>query len=1448
MSEFFAEATILIRPDVTGFARELERLVREEIKKVERTTAARITISPKLTRNFISDLRNQLNSAIASAQKGVKPISLKAKVEDVTEAAAKTARKTQERATKPPIVGLVSETTATTDLAEARETLSEVTPRVTAAERELFKAMRQVGISERLNLGQSLRAAQIRKAMVALTTAMEVADEQAAVARALLTEEVSDAVRKQAALLGVTQANARASIDAAEAVAAQAAAVREQLSIIEQDSAALREQDRAARRAAAAQSQLRRGMLATSLSFLNIRGATLAATRNFLLGAAAVAIFAKAITTASAFSNQLNIFRATAGATEQEMDRVRKAAVALGQDITLPAVTSADAAEAMVELAKAGLSTQDAMDAARGVLQLATAAAINNAQAVELTANALNAFGLSGKEATAVADTFANAANLAQGSIVDIGVAFRQAAAAGRQVGLSFQDTATFLTILQREGIRGSDAGTALRTALIRLVRPTEKAAEMLRKMGIQVRDTQGRLRTDIFQQIGNVLRELSPAARDAAIALLGGQDAFRAIAILSRQPIDQLMRLREELRKEGTAAELAAAHSRGLSGAMDALSSTLETVGVRFGRAVSPGIIRTVRSLTALIQRLNESETASIAFAQTQDFMGTIINTSASILGRVVQVGANVASVFTRMVDALGVQTILTATLAYASLSKVIRDVSLGLAALGGAAIGQLPILGRLTQRILLLGQGIMLLLSADMAGRRLQLLGTALGSLLRSTTIVTTGIGLLAGGLVYLATRENQTERATRRLREAFDELVAVQAAGAATSERVFSARQSVEAAQTAVQTAILEQRRAQAALAASTAPRTSVAFLQLQNNLRIATQNVTFAVRAQRKAMNELAQAQEEAFFQGDRLKEAINETTSRLREQVEEVSRRTARIGRGRVPFGVRMDEDERQLRIRQAVSEFLRQEADLLRSSEEASKRALGVRLALLSQLATQMRTLPTMKEIRVLISTPNLRDVLRQLAPRFGIEGTRASQIFVQRVVAYLSSGKRIEAAIRLALADVPVLMAAEGSKSGDAFMRAAAAQIEASAPIIQTATTNVAKRAAGRLAGLQREALDIIIRGGTDAERLANLRRQEEMARRRFEALRPGPAKWRAKEELASIVQERRALEEEMAREAEQKREEAEQRQRDLDEKLLEMLGFRRERAEERILDARVRDSLFAQLRAVRKLRSLVRQQIEIVRERVKTAEVRIRELRILRRTLRDLARQELELRIQRQEEIREQQRRRQELIIEAARLDIEFFSIVEQKRNEILARQRLISLYQRELTQLNRLRKLTQEQINRRKQLRNDIARERQEIKRLRGELRASSQDASQFFLFLQRQQGFVANLLGNLIPSGATAGLVGPVGPNVAGRGRLRETMEAARGFGGGLAASLIRERELSEARRRGPTEGQLSTLIAINREALRVLKLIAGDTKHPEVRRSRMTTRAALDLMG
>lgn len=346
--------------------------------------------------------------------------------------------------------------------------------------------------------------------------------------------------------------------------------------------------------------QVRTAALASFASMTGLRGAVLTAGGAFLGATIAIQSFTKAVQSAAELETNLNVFRVTAGATADEMQRVRDEAVALGRDIRLPAVSAGDAAEAITLLARAGLTVEDSLAGARGVLQLATAAQIDNATATELAASALNAFALAGEDAVAVADLLANSANLSQGSITDVGIALRQSAGAAAQVGLSLEDTVTVLTALARTGLAGSDAGTTLRVALLRLVAPTKDAQKALERFNIDLRDATGNLRVEALFELEEALRGVTRAEADRIRVAIFGQNAFRVSALLGRESVQSFQELEDAVTKQGAAAELAGARTQGFAGQMEALSSNLETLGTNLGTLVLP-------PLSVLVQTLNE-------------------------------------------------------------------------------------------------------------------------------------------------------------------------------------------------------------------------------------------------------------------------------------------------------------------------------------------------------------------------------------------------------------------------------------------------------------------------------------------------------------------------------------------------------------------------------------------------------------------------------------------------------------------------------------------------------------------------------------------------------------------------------------------------------------------------------------------------------------------------
>lgn len=187
------------------------------------------------------------------------------------------------------------------------------------------------------------------------------------------------------------------------------------------------------------------------------------------------------------YENNLNILQAVTKATGAQMSQVAEKARQLGADINLPGVSAAGAAKAMTELSKAGFTVQQSMDAARGTLQLARIAHIEEGEAAGIAAAAVNAFGIAAGDVNTVVDELAATANSSSVEISDVSASFKMAAsvfsafqgpAVGSQEAITELNTA--IAILGNNGIRGSDAGTSLKQMLLQLTGPTKKAQNVM--------------------------------------------------------------------------------------------------------------------------------------------------------------------------------------------------------------------------------------------------------------------------------------------------------------------------------------------------------------------------------------------------------------------------------------------------------------------------------------------------------------------------------------------------------------------------------------------------------------------------------------------------------------------------------------------------------------------------------------------------------------------------------------------------------------------------------------------------------------------------------------------------------------------------------------------------------------------------------------------------------
>lgn len=319
-------------------------------------------------------------------------------------------------------------------------------------------------------------------------------------------------------------------------------------------------------------------------------------------GMAAGALGVAAIKTASDFDASMSGVQSVTRASASEMDLLRQAAIDAGADTIYSA---SEAAAGITELGKAGLSTTDILSGGlTGALDLAATEGMDVGEAAELMSSTLSQFNLSGSRAADVADALAAGAGNAQGSARDLGMALSQTGGIANSFGLSMEETTGFLAAMAREGYIGSDAGTSLKTALIQLNNPTDKAQKLLDQLGITVNDASGHFvgLENLAGQLQTKMSGLSEAERNAAYATIFGNDAFRVGTVLYKQGADGIAEWTKNVSQSGYAAEMAAARTDNLQGDLKKLSGSVETLLTNLGEGGQGPLRSLVKTLDTLV------------------------------------------------------------------------------------------------------------------------------------------------------------------------------------------------------------------------------------------------------------------------------------------------------------------------------------------------------------------------------------------------------------------------------------------------------------------------------------------------------------------------------------------------------------------------------------------------------------------------------------------------------------------------------------------------------------------------------------------------------------------------------------------------------------------------------------------------------------------------------
>lgn len=316
-----------------------------------------------------------------------------------------------------------------------------------------------------------------------------------------------------------------------------------------------------------------------------------------LIGAAGMAV-----KFAADFDKQMSSVSAATNASAADMERMRAAALQAGADTKYSAT---EAAQGIEELAKAGVSTSAILSGGlSGALDLAAAGGLDVAEAAETAASAMTQFGLAGGQVPHIADLLAAAAGKAQGSVHDMGYALSQSGLVAHQMGLSVEDTTGTLAAFASAGLLGSDAGTSLKTAMLMLANPSEKAADLMTELGINAYNAQGQFVgvTNLAGQLKTQLSTLTQEQRNAALATIFGSDAIRAASVLYEQGSSGIQDWINKVNDQGYAAEVAAKKTDNLAGDVERLQGSLETLSIESASGATSGLRTMVQAADRLV------------------------------------------------------------------------------------------------------------------------------------------------------------------------------------------------------------------------------------------------------------------------------------------------------------------------------------------------------------------------------------------------------------------------------------------------------------------------------------------------------------------------------------------------------------------------------------------------------------------------------------------------------------------------------------------------------------------------------------------------------------------------------------------------------------------------------------------------------------------------------
>ena len=312
-----------------------------------------------------------------------------------------------------------------------------------------------------------------------------------------------------------------------------------------------------------------------------------------------------------------------AGATGEQLERMKETALKLGHDFP---ITASEAAEAMDRLAAGGVDAEQTMAAMPGIIEASVASGEDMATTSDVITSALNIWNLKtgdvAENTQHVADVVQMAANVSKLGMADFGLAMQYAGAPAAALGVSIEELSTAMAIMSNNGIEASTIGTSLRSTMSRLASPPKEAAAAIEQLGLHLQNADGSFVgiTEAISQMRDAMDGMTDTQQVGIAKAIAGEDAFSGLLALIKTSPEAYKEVEDSIKNStGSSHEAYVKMQNTLKGSINAMKSAVESLAISFGSTLAPSV-----------------KTAADAIKSIADFLGGLSPATRSVVANI--------------------------------------------------------------------------------------------------------------------------------------------------------------------------------------------------------------------------------------------------------------------------------------------------------------------------------------------------------------------------------------------------------------------------------------------------------------------------------------------------------------------------------------------------------------------------------------------------------------------------------------------------------------------------------------------------------------------------------------------------------------------------------------------------------------------------------------------